>query len=177
DAGAKKRKEPPQLLKRLDVKLPLVLFIEQKSDRLTALGYTNGTWFTVVGVKAGKNVVWKFMHLEPYLRRTDKGTAAEMVKTVRDVVAGKKKAPPVNKNEKPGLGPEVKKTSAFPSPSGFAGGKGVRGAQPRTQEEGRRSEDKHRSYSSFILHPSSFDPAPSPPTPLPRPRGREEEVE
>src|SRR5262249_1621747 len=128
DTGAKKRKESPQLLKRLDVKLPLVLFIEQKSDRLTALGYTNGTWFTVVGVKAGKNIVWKFMHLEPYLRRTYKGTTAEMVKTVRDVVAGKKKAPPVNKKEKPGLGPEVKKTSHLPSPPEDRG----RGGEERT---------------------------------------------
>jgi outer membrane protein assembly factor BamB len=48
------------------------------------------------------------------LRRTYAGTTADMEKTVRDALAGKRKPPPENLKEKPGLGPEVeeKKTGA-----------------------------------------------------------------
>src|SRR5436309_2926718 len=83
---AAKYKHPPQLLKRLAPKIPLVLFVNQRENRLTAFGYTNGTWFQMVGQKGedGQRVVWAFTHCEPYLRRTFKGTTAEMRQAVID---------------------------------------------------------------------------------------------
>jgi outer membrane protein assembly factor BamB len=123
DAGAIKRKETPQLLKRLATKLPVVLFIRERKEDRTAFAYTNGTWFSLDGVQVEREVRWSFSHLEPYLRRTFKGTTAEMVKTIRDGLSGKRKPPDVDKTEKPGLGPEVapeKKAEAeapFASPS------------------------------------------------------------
>jgi outer membrane protein assembly factor BamB len=107
DAGSVRRKEPPQLLKRLAVKLPVVLFISRRDTEYTAFAYTNGTWFSLTGVTVEGEVRWSFAHLEPYLRRTYRGTTAEMIATVRDALAGKRKAPPPEKKEKPGLGPEV----------------------------------------------------------------------
>ncbi len=107
DAGSIKRKEPPQLLRRLASKLSLVLFIREREDQRTAFAYTNGTWFSLDGVKVDDEVRWSFSHLEPYLRRTYKGTTAEMATTVRDALAGKRKPPEVDSKEKPGLGPEV----------------------------------------------------------------------
>jgi outer membrane protein assembly factor BamB len=115
DRGAIKRKEPPQLLKRLANKLSVVLFIRETKEQRTAFGYTNGTWFSLDGVKVDGEVRWSFSHLEPYLRRTYSGTTAEMVQTVRDALSGKREPPPVDTKVKPGLGPEVtpeKKTEA-----------------------------------------------------------------
>ena len=108
-------KEPPQLLRRLAVKLPLVVFINKSGERWTAVCYTNGTWFSMTAVKVDGELRWAFSHLEPYLRRTYKGTTKEMVQTVRDALAGKRKPPRPNSKEKPGLGPEVpaKKTSSL----------------------------------------------------------------
>ena len=48
-----------------------------------------------------------FTHLEPYLRRTYKGTTAEMKQVVVDALAGKAEPPDPNQKEKPGIGPEV----------------------------------------------------------------------
>jgi outer membrane protein assembly factor BamB len=115
DKGAITRKEPPQLLKRLETKLPLVLFITSREEKHIAFAFTNGTWFSLDGVKVDGELRWSFSHLEPYLRRTYKGTTAEMAQTVRDALSGKRKPPGVDKKAKPGLGPEVapaKKTSA-----------------------------------------------------------------
>src|SRR5438105_370649 len=49
DRRAVKLKEPPQLLKRLADKLPVVVFISKADDRWSAIGYTNGTWFSMTG--------------------------------------------------------------------------------------------------------------------------------
>ena len=63
----------------------------------------------MTGTTVEGGVRWSFAHLEPYLQRTYKGTTAAMTKVVRDVLAGKAKAPPPDRKGKPGLGPEVKK--------------------------------------------------------------------
>jgi outer membrane protein assembly factor BamB len=122
DRGASKRKEPPQLLKRLATDLPIVMFVRErtvdsKEDR-AAFAYTNGTWFSLEGVKVDGEARWSFSHLEPYLRRTYKGTTAEMVQTVRAVLSGTRKPPGVDEKAKPGLGPEVapKKKAAAEAP-------------------------------------------------------------
>jgi outer membrane protein assembly factor BamB len=107
DSRAVKRKEPAQLLKRLAPKLPIVLFLRERADDRIAFAFSNGTWFSLTGAKVDGEVRWSLAHLEPYLRRTFAGTTADMEKTVRDALAGKRKPPPENLKEKPGLGPEV----------------------------------------------------------------------
>src|SRR5262249_7953985 len=70
------------------------------------------------GTVVDDSVRWGFNHLEPYLRRTYKGTTPEMIQTVRDGLSGKRRPPAPNDKEKPGVGPEVKaeaKTEALRS--------------------------------------------------------------
>jgi outer membrane protein assembly factor BamB len=108
DAEAKKLKHTPQLLKRLAPKLPVVVFVTKQEGQYVAFGYTNGTWFQMTSEdKGGADPVWSFTHCEPYLRRTFKGTTDEMRQAVADGLSGKKKPPPPDEREKPGLGPEV----------------------------------------------------------------------
>jgi outer membrane protein assembly factor BamB len=105
-----KEKHTPDFLKRIAPKLPVVLFVTHREDKHLALGYTEGTWFQMIGTKAesGKEARWVFTHCEIYLRRTFKGTTKEMISVVTDAVAGKKKPPKPNPKEPPGFGPEVK---------------------------------------------------------------------
>lgn len=110
DKEAEKLNHVPQLLARLGTELPLVVFITpEKAKQRYAFAFTNGTWFQMVGQRSGDNMVWSLSHGEPYLRRTFKGTTDELRHTVADVLAGKKKAPPVNAKEEPGFGPELEK--------------------------------------------------------------------
>jgi outer membrane protein assembly factor BamB len=110
DQEAAKGKQVPQLLKRLGPKLPLLVFINQRDSDYIAFAYTNGTWFQLTGAKPDGDgpVRWSFTHLEPYLRRTFNGSTAEMTQTIKDVLQGKKKPPPTNAQQTPGLGPEFK---------------------------------------------------------------------
>jgi outer membrane protein assembly factor BamB len=120
DATAKKFKEPPELLKRLGKEQSIVLFVNQHESEYAAFAFTEGTWFSLTGTTVEGEVRWSFTHLEPYLRRTFKGTTKEMVTVVKDALDGKKKPPGPNAKEKPGLGPEVKKSGqlrALPPPS------------------------------------------------------------
>src|SRR5262249_27621974 len=135
DADAAKNKQTPQLLKRLAPKLPLVVFAaEQNKDKgYLALCYTNGTWFQMRGDKDGDAGRWSFNHLEPYLRRTFKGTTEEMKQTVADALSGKKQPPAPNDKEKPGLGPEV---------------------QSKLERGTISDEPSRRPRSSFIVHRS-----------------------
>src|SRR5262245_14393783 len=114
DSEAKKLKHTPQLLKRLAPKLPLVVFVNQNGKDYIAFGYTNGTWFQFTGRKADDSdaIRWSFTHCEPYLRGTFKGTTAELKEIVVNALAGKKQPPPPNLKEKPGLGPEEKKSES-----------------------------------------------------------------
>jgi outer membrane protein assembly factor BamB len=111
DAEADKEKQRQQLLKRLEGNLPLVVFTSQRGKRYTAFAYTNGTWFQMIGQEDAQDpavVRWAFTHCEPYLRRTFKGTTAELRQVVRDGLAGKRPPPEPDPKEPPGLGPEVK---------------------------------------------------------------------
>ncbi len=106
-----KEKHTPDFLKRIAPKLPVVLFVtHQRDDKYLALGYTEGTWFQMIGTRTedGKNARWVFTHCEIYLRRTYTGTTKEMISVVTDAVAGKKKPPRPNPKEPPGFGPELK---------------------------------------------------------------------
>ena len=108
DTEADKLNHVPQLLKRLANDLPIVLFIEEKDKKLTALAYTNGTWMQFVGDKTGADTaVFGLTHGEPYLRRTYSGPTTDLKATLVEVLAGKKRAPQINEKESPGFGPEV----------------------------------------------------------------------
>ena len=96
-------REREQLLRRLAKDLPLVVFASQRGKSLIAFGYSNGTWFQMTG--DGNR--WRFTHCEPYLRRTFKGTTAEMVQVIEDGLAHRKDPPPPDPKAEPGLGPEV----------------------------------------------------------------------
>jgi outer membrane protein assembly factor BamB len=120
DAEAKKKDHVPLLLKRVAPKLSLVLFILKQDKKYTAFAYTNGTWFQIAGVESDGAVRWSFTHGEPYLRKTFKGTTAELKQVVVDGLTGKKAPPKPDIKEKPGFGPEVeaeKKSGSRLTPS------------------------------------------------------------
>lgn len=109
DAEAKKLDHVPQLLKRLGPDLPVMLLITKRDKAYTSFVFTNGTWFQIAGQQTGDTteVAWRLTHGEPFLRRTFKGTTAEMRQLVVDELAGKGALPAYNKKELPGFGPEV----------------------------------------------------------------------
>ena len=103
-----KQKHTPQLLKRIAPDLRLVVGVKKQDDgKFMMLAFTNGTWFQVLGQTDGDQTRWAFTHCEIYLRRTFKGTTAELQQTLADVIAGKAKAPPPNPKEPPGFGPTI----------------------------------------------------------------------
>jgi outer membrane protein assembly factor BamB len=108
------QKEREQLLKRLSKDLPLVVFASQSGKGYVAFGYSNGTWFQMVG----QGTQWRFTHCEPYLRRTFKGTTAEMCTAIVDGLAGKRAPPDPDPKVAPGLGPEVPPAPTLEKKSG-----------------------------------------------------------
>src|SRR5205814_8226161 len=96
-----------KMFKRLTKDLPVLVFVQEVEGRLITFGYTNGTWFQVLGQKDGDVYRWSFLHCETYFRRTFKGTTAEMKQVVTDFLEKKKEPPGPNKDEKPGYGPEA----------------------------------------------------------------------
>lgn len=103
-----KERHTPRLLKRVAEGMPIVLFIKKESDgKFMALGYTEGTWLQLLGQTDGGQTRWAFTHCETYLRRTYKGTTAELRSLVAEVLAGKRKAPAPDPKERPGFGPEL----------------------------------------------------------------------
>lgn len=101
-----KEKHTPELLKRIGPEAPVIVFArQQKKNEWMGLAFTNGTWFQILGTTDGDQTRWAFTHCETYLRRTFKGTTAELQATVAGVVTGTKKAPPPDPKEPPGFGP------------------------------------------------------------------------
>src|SRR5207248_1196917 len=110
DAEGKKEEQGKKLFKRLAKDLPVLLFVTERDGDLSAFGFTNGTWFQMLGSRDGEVYRWSFLHFEPYFRRTFKGTTAELQQIVKDFVEKKKAAPPPNEKEEPGIGPEAKQS-------------------------------------------------------------------
>jgi outer membrane protein assembly factor BamB len=100
-------KQVPQFLRRLAVKVPLVVFVSKKEKDYIAFAYSNGSWFQMTGTETDDGPRWKVTHFEPYLRKSFKGTTAELQQVLADVLAGKRKAPPPDAKEKPDIGPEL----------------------------------------------------------------------
>ncbi|HSQ55885.1 MAG TPA: hypothetical protein VLM40_09065, partial [Gemmata sp.] len=101
---------------RLDPSRKVVFFVGKRGKNHNAKVFVEGSWFSVHGTEdpADKTVRWAFLNGEPFLRRTFKGTTAEMVKTIEDGLAGKAKPPAPNEKEKPGYGPAVGKKPEEP---------------------------------------------------------------
>src|SRR5271166_4745589 len=61
DKEAEKLKHTPQIVKRLAVDLPLVLFVREKDEKYIAFAYTNGTWFQMIAQvpEGDAKTVWK----------------------------------------------------------------------------------------------------------------------
>ncbi len=119
-----KEKHTPKLLKRVAQDLPIVIFVllkEKPDEPHVGLGYTNGTWFQVLGHKDGGQVRWAFTHCEIYLRRTYKGTTAELIQVLADAVSGKKPPPDLDTSEPPGFGPELEPKKKEAGGSGGGG--------------------------------------------------------
>jgi PQQ-like domain len=129
DEEAKKLGHVPQLLKRLAPDLRVVVTVTKREKVYQTFVYTNGTWFQMLGQETGNDsgIAWTLMHGEPFLRRTFKGTTAEMRQLMIDGVAGKGKLPAFNKKEPPGFGPEIpakEKTGWRALPSNLLGQSG-----------------------------------------------------
>jgi hypothetical protein len=111
DAENEKLKQTPELLKRLAPDLPVVAFLSKTDDGgYMMLGYTNGTWFQVLSRLDGEDQRWAYTHCEIYLRRTFKGTTAEMEQVLTNVLTKRKRLPPVDLKVPPGLGPVMEGT-------------------------------------------------------------------
>src|SRR5260221_800877 len=107
DAEAKREKHTPQILKRLTPDLNVLMFVSKKGQRYLAFVYSNGTWFQMEGRgDKPEDLKWSFLHGEPYLRRTFKGTTEELKKAVQDGLDGKP-LPAPNEKADPGFGPEA----------------------------------------------------------------------
>ncbi|HUR55793.1 MAG TPA: hypothetical protein VMZ71_16770, partial [Gemmataceae bacterium] len=119
DAEAKKGDHTKAMFERLDPTRKLIVFAVKKGDvRYDAMVFCEGTWFSLQGtIDADKKTVrWAFLHGEPYLRRTFKGTTAELKKIVEDALAKKADPPGPNDKEPPGFGPVIEKKKCDPEP-------------------------------------------------------------
>jgi outer membrane protein assembly factor BamB len=125
DDEAKKEKQLPIVLERLEKDLPLVIFANRRGATINAVAYTNGTWLRLSGQveKDGDKEVtrWQFRHCETYFRRTYKGTTDELLKAIRGGLKGEK-LPPYNEKEEPGYGPPLKKKEGRPEKEPLATG-------------------------------------------------------
>ncbi len=111
DEEAKKGEHTKLMFERLDPGRKVVVFASKKGKRYNAMAFTEGTWFSMQGAvdDDGKTVRWAFLHGEPYLRRTFKGTTAELRQVCVDGLAKKTAPPAPNEKEPAGFGPPLKK--------------------------------------------------------------------
>jgi len=100
-SGGDNRAQLPVLEKRLAPGRTVVLLGKPKRFML---GYVDGTWFRLAEPGDPKPEPWQFVHLELYLRRTYRGTSAELRRVVTDVLAGRAAAPAPDPTAKPGYG-------------------------------------------------------------------------
>lgn len=118
--GMRENNRPSFLAKRLAVNLPVVIFADNgrskafdkvRPEGMTLFLYTNGTWAQIAGhakLEGQTKMTLRFHHYEPYLRRTFKGSTAEMRQVIIDGLSGQKEPPAPDVKEPGGLGPEVK---------------------------------------------------------------------
>jgi outer membrane protein assembly factor BamB len=116
------------LLKRFGAELEIIFFINKAAagrKNLITYGYTNGTWFQIIGTPTGEKdqFVFSLTSAEPYFRKSFQGTNDELRKILKDHAAGKGKLPPLDEKVQPGFGPEYvpqKKANAKSEPEALA---------------------------------------------------------
>ena len=151
-AEAKKGNHTKAMFERLDTSRKLVVFANKVGDaKYDAWAFCEGTWFSMHGtIDADKKTVrWAFQHGEPYLRRTFKGTTAELKKVVEDALAKKADPPGPNEKEPPGFGPVSEKKC------------GVRNSECGIETQPTHRNDSGRSaavgsYSAFRIPNSAL---------------------
>jgi outer membrane protein assembly factor BamB len=99
------------LLKRFGSDAEIIFFINRPAagrKNLITYGYTNGTWFQIIGTPTGEKdkYVFGLTSAEPYFRKSFKGTNDELKKVLKDHAAGKAKLPPLDDKVPAGFGPE-----------------------------------------------------------------------
>jgi outer membrane protein assembly factor BamB len=112
DAEAKKDSHTKVILDRLEPGRKLIVFASKRGKKYNGMAFIEGTWFSLQGTldDDGKTVRWAFLHCEPYLRRTFKGTTAELKTVVADGLSKKAEPPTPNDKEPPGYGPPIQKS-------------------------------------------------------------------
>jgi len=100
-AGSDDRSQTGVLEARLPAGRTVLLFTKL---RKFTLAYADGTWFRVAAPQDEASPNRQFVHLELYLRRTFRGSSAEMQRLIPAVLAGKAEAPPPDPEVKPGYG-------------------------------------------------------------------------
>ena len=153
DTEAKKGDHTKVMFDRLEPGRKLIVFTTKEDKLYSAFVFMEGTWFQIQGTldADGKTVRWSFLHCEPYLRRTFKGTTAELKKVVEDGLAKKAEPPKPNPDEKPGYGEPLKKK--------------CEGTGDREQETGDRRQgtgDRGQNVGAGCLSPvpCSLSPVP-----------------
>ncbi|MCI0700520.1 MAG: hypothetical protein L0241_05505, partial [Planctomycetia bacterium] len=155
DDEAKKANDTKTIMDRLEGR-KVVFFVRRQGKTYNAKVFTEGSWFSIYGTldADGKTVRWAFLHGEPLLRRTFKGTTAEMVKTIEDVLAKKAKPPEPNKDEKPGYGPAVEKPGKCEDCAELGARNSERGTENQEDCSDLRSEFRAPSSALFGVIPS-----------------------
>ena len=131
DDEAKKAGDTKTVFDRLDDKREIVFFVRKQGKLYNAKAFVEGSWFSLYGTldADGTTIRWAFLHGEPFLRRTFKGTSAELIKTIEDALAKKAKPPEPDEKEKGGYGPAVEK-----KPEGREHKPEDRGQKPEEQD-------------------------------------------
>jgi len=108
---SKKANDTQIIFDRLDESRQLVFFVSKRGKNHNAKVFVEGSWFSVHGTEdpTDKTVRWAFQNGEPFLRRTFKGSSAELIRVIEDGLSGKAKPPAPNEKEKEGYGPPVQR--------------------------------------------------------------------
>jgi len=111
DDEARKQGDTKTILERLDPTRKVIIFASKRGKKLNAMAFVEGSWFSIQGTidDADKSIRWAFLHGEPYLRRTFKGTSAELGKVIEDGLAKKARPPEPDEKAEKGYGPAMEK--------------------------------------------------------------------
>src|SRR5580698_5022216 len=111
NAESQKNNDTKTIFDRLDASRKVVFFVSKRGKKYNAMAFVEGSWFAMQGTQddTDKIVRWAFQSGEPFLRRTFKGTSAELIKAVEDGLAKKAKPPAPDEKEKPDYGPAIEK--------------------------------------------------------------------
>ncbi len=103
---------PRDVTDRVKADMQAVVFFVDSPSNPFALVYVEGSWYRIAKNSDGGKA-WPYLYGEIYLRRTFKGTTAELKQALLDIKAGKP-SPAYDTSEKPGLGPALPGVTAAP---------------------------------------------------------------